>query len=84
VIVLSYSDDAVGTMEETADGSGRFTEVVLRPRVAIASTDMLEAAHRLHGQAHKKCFIANSVNFPVEHEPAIEASVGLGGSPPGS
>ena len=37
VIVLSYSDDAAGTMEETADGSGRFTEVVLRPQVTIAS-----------------------------------------------
>ena len=37
VVVLSYSDDAVGTMEETADGSGRFTEVVLRPQVTIAS-----------------------------------------------
>jgi organic hydroperoxide reductase OsmC/OhrA len=72
VVVLSYSDDAVGTMEETADGSGRFTEVVLRPKVTIASASMLEAAHRLHGQAHEKCFIANSVNFPVRHEPTIE------------
>jgi organic hydroperoxide reductase OsmC/OhrA len=72
VVVLSYSDDAVGTMEEAGDGSGRFTEVVLRPRVIIASASMIEAAYRLHGQAHKKCFIANSVNFPVRHEPAIE------------
>jgi organic hydroperoxide reductase OsmC/OhrA len=72
VIVASYSDHAVGTMEETANGSGRFTEVVLRPQVRIASANMLEAAYRLHAQAHEKCFIANSVNFPVRQEPAIE------------
>jgi hypothetical protein len=24
----------------------------------------------LHKEAHAKCFIANSVNFPVRHEPA--------------
>jgi organic hydroperoxide reductase OsmC/OhrA len=72
VVVLSYSDEAVGTMEESASGSGRFTEVVLRPRVRIASTGMLEPAYRLHAQAHQKCFIANSVNFPVRHEPTIE------------
>ncbi len=72
VVVLSYSDNAVGTMEETANGSGRFTEVVLRPQVTIANARMLEPAYRLHAQAHEKCFIANSVNFPVRHEPAIE------------
>jgi organic hydroperoxide reductase OsmC/OhrA len=71
VVVLSYSDDAVGTMAETANGSGRFTEVVLRPRVTIANAQMLEPAFRLHAQAHEKCFIANSVNFPVLHEPSI-------------
>jgi organic hydroperoxide reductase OsmC/OhrA len=76
VIVLSYSDNAVGTMEETANGSGRFTEVVLRPQVQIARAGMLEAAYRLHTQAHEKCFIANSVNFPVRHEPAIETGPG--------
>lgn len=73
VVVLSYTDNVVGTMEETPNGSGRFTEVVLRPQVKIASARMLEPAYRLHEQAHEKCFIANSVNFPIRHEPAIEA-----------
>src|SRR5208282_3660126 len=32
VVVTAYADDAQGTMAETADGGGRFTEVVRRPR----------------------------------------------------
>jgi organic hydroperoxide reductase OsmC/OhrA len=71
IIVTSYTDDARGTMEEAEDGSGRFTEVVLRPQVAVASPDMIDIARRLHKEAHSKCFIANSVNFPVCHEPVI-------------
>jgi organic hydroperoxide reductase OsmC/OhrA len=71
VVVTSYSDDAHGTMAEAEDGSGRFTEVVLRPHVAVASPDMIDTATSLHKEAHAKCFIANSVNFPVRHEPVI-------------
>lgn len=73
VTVTSYADDAHGLMAEDADGGGRFTEVVLRPRVTVASADMIETATVLHAEANAKCFIANSVNFPVRHEPVISA-----------
>jgi organic hydroperoxide reductase OsmC/OhrA len=71
VTVTSYADAARGVMVENEDGSGHFTEVVLRPRVTVASADMVEKATTLHGEAHAKCFIANSVNFPVRHEPTV-------------
>jgi organic hydroperoxide reductase OsmC/OhrA len=67
VIVESYVDDAVGTMRTDATGGGRFTEVVLRPRVTISAGDP-ETATALHEEAAEKCFIAASVNFPVRHE----------------
>jgi organic hydroperoxide reductase OsmC/OhrA len=76
VVVTAYADDARGTMAEAADGSGRFTEVVLRPRVTVASADMIETAASLHRDAHAQCFIANSVNFPVRHEPTITTAGG--------
>jgi organic hydroperoxide reductase OsmC/OhrA len=60
-------------MTETPDGGGHFTEVVLRPRVTVASPGMVDAADRLHKEANAKCFIANSVTFPVRHEPVITA-----------
>lgn len=71
VVVTGYTDDAEGTMETDADGGGRFTGVTLRPRVRIASGDPGRALE-LHELAHRRCFIASSVNFPVRHAPTVE------------
>lgn len=74
VVVLAYEDDASGLMREDGRGAGRFHEVVLRPRVTIADESMRDAALAAHETAHGWCFIANSVNFPVRHEPEIEVA----------
>ncbi|HEY3262235.1 MAG TPA: OsmC family protein [Pseudonocardiaceae bacterium] len=73
VVVVAYEDDAAGTMVTDNAGAGRFTEVVLRPRVEVAEASMVERATALHERAHELCFIANSVAFPVRHEPATSA-----------
>lgn len=71
VRVTAYEDAAGGTMEESAGHSGRFTEVVLRPVVTVAEASMVERARSAHEDAHRTCFIANSVNFPVRHEATV-------------
>jgi organic hydroperoxide reductase OsmC/OhrA len=71
VVVVDYRDEASGTMLETADGGGHFVEVVLKPVVIVTSADVVEKAFGLHHEANKLCFIANSVKFPVKHEPEI-------------
>jgi organic hydroperoxide reductase OsmC/OhrA len=71
VVVESYVDEAVGSMVTQEDGGGEFTEVVLRPRVVVTSQEMADRTVELHEQAHKLCFIARSVNFPVKHEPVV-------------
>lgn len=68
IVVTQYEDDAEGIMEESARG-GRFVRVVLRPRVTVTPPGDAPRARALHRDAHAKCFIANSVNFPVECEP---------------
>ncbi|MFB7614132.1 OsmC family protein [Kitasatospora sp. NPDC056181] len=70
VVVTSYVDRPLGTMEQTA-GGGHFTEAVLRPRIEVASEEMTEKALALHDDAHRACFIAASVNFPVRHEAVV-------------
>jgi organic hydroperoxide reductase OsmC/OhrA len=70
IVVVEYVDHAEGWMVETPDGSGQFTRVVLRPKVTISAGDAAKAKE-LHHEAHAKCFIARSVNFPVENEPEI-------------
>jgi organic hydroperoxide reductase OsmC/OhrA len=67
IVVLAYEDAAEGTMA-IKDKRMRFTEVVLHPRVMLASGADMERAAAAHEQAHDECFIANSVNFPVRHE----------------
>ena len=69
VIVTNYIDHATGTMTETSNGGGRFTEVILNPIVTVAQDDMITKANELHKKSNELCFIANSVNFPVRHNP---------------
>ncbi|WP_460452076.1 OsmC family protein [Alsobacter sp. SYSU BS001988] len=71
VVVTAYEDDAEGVLSEGPDGAGRFTAVVLRPRVTIAPESDAGKARELHDQAHRFCFIANSVSCPVSCEPEI-------------
>ncbi|MGB3802244.1 MAG: OsmC family protein [Lewinella sp.] len=73
IVVLEYSDKAEGTMEESGDGSGKFTGVTLRPRVKISHASQVEKANALHQEAGKKCFLANSVNFGIRYEPNTSA-----------
>ncbi|MGE0168935.1 OsmC family protein [Nocardioides sp.] len=74
VVVTQYLDRPTGSMKTEADGSGRFTEVVLHPEIVVTDDSMIEAARDAHRRANALCFIANSVNFRVRHEPAIRAS----------
>lgn len=69
VVVVNYVDNAKGTLKQLADGSGFFTEVTLYPEVQVLNENMIELANSLHKKAHKFCFIAQSVNFPVHHQP---------------
>ena len=73
IVVTSYHDSASGTMHENGWGGGQFTTVVLRPRVTVADSADVERAFELHSEAAKQCYIAASVNFPVEHEPTVVA-----------
>jgi organic hydroperoxide reductase OsmC/OhrA len=70
VVVTAYSDSPVGTMAQEGIG-GHFTRVLLRPVVTVADSSMTEVATRIHREASDACFIASSVNFPVDHEPAV-------------
>jgi len=75
IVVLAYRDDAEGTMLDS-EQPGRFSEIVLRPRVVIRAGGDAGLATHLHHVAHEKCYIANSVNFPVLCEPLIETDAG--------
>ena len=73
VVVTAYRDCATGEMQESRETGGAFTQVVLRPQVHVAAADQVAKAERLHAEAARRCFIGNSVNFPVRHEARVAA-----------
>jgi organic hydroperoxide reductase OsmC/OhrA len=73
ISVLAYEDAATGTMKEDGRGGGRFEEVVLHPRVTVASAEHIARATELHERAHALCFIANSCSVPIRNVPEVRA-----------
>lgn len=72
--VDAYHDDAEGTLDKNAEGRLAITRITLRPRAAFSGdrTPTPEEIRQLHDQAHRACFIANSVKSEVTIEPAAD------------
>lgn len=75
VVVTGYHDDASGTMRVRSGGAGKFTEVVLRPRVTVRGEADEALLATLHERAGEHCFIKQSINFPVRCEPTAVTRV---------
>jgi organic hydroperoxide reductase OsmC/OhrA len=68
--VLSYSSNATGTLEYI-DGSYRISRVLIRPNIVTEDGTSAEDIRGLLREAHKQCFVANSILSVVEVQPAI-------------
>lgn len=68
-----YTSQAEGTLEK-AEGAFQMTEIVLRPRVVVASADLVERTQRIVEKAEKHCLISNSMKTKVR----LEAEVVVG------
>lgn len=69
--VEKYEDTPKAEMVVTSDGSGAFKKIDLHPCVHLAADDSIEKAKAAHEISHQKCFIANSVNFPISILPTF-------------
>ncbi len=71
IVVDSYRDQAIGTLEKNAEGRQAMTKVVLHPdiRFAEGTAPDPERLRDLHDRAHHLCYIANSVRTEVTVEP---------------
>ena len=72
IVVIDYADTATGIMIENEDGSGYFESVTLNPVVTITDPARIEETNELHHMSNKYCFIANSLNFKVNHNPICQ------------
>jgi organic hydroperoxide reductase OsmC/OhrA len=71
-VVDRYTDRAVGVLEKNAEGKLAVTRVRLHPSVTFSgpAAPTSEQLTALHEDAHKGCFIANSVTTDVTVEAA--------------
>ncbi|UVO50279.1 OsmC family protein [Sphingomonas sp. SUN019] len=72
IAVQSYRDDPVGVGETTPDGAGRFLRATLKPHIVMPAGTDLTTADAIHDRIHAVCFIARSVNFPVDYAATYE------------
>jgi len=65
--IVSYDDDAVGTMTRNDRGIQWVSTVVLQPRIVYGGDKRPSEADedKLHHAAHEQCFIANSVKTEI-------------------
>lgn len=71
IAVVAYTDRATGVLGAGSNGKISMQAVTLRPRVTVARGSNLADAQAIHDKAHAYCFMANSVNFPVNNEAEI-------------
>lgn len=70
IVIEHYEDRPIGEMIENVDASGRISHIQLRPEIQI-SKGSIDLAISLHEQAHKMCFIANSIHSEVNVSASI-------------
>jgi organic hydroperoxide reductase OsmC/OhrA len=66
IVVETYEDTAEGELVVGEGGKGQFSWVKLHPKITLQDASRMEEAKKMHEKAHEYCFIARSVNFPVE------------------
>lgn len=72
IAIRSYRDDPVGVGESTPNGVGRFLRATLKPHIVVPIGTDLTAADAIHHRIHAVCFIARSVNFPIDYAATYE------------
>ena len=72
IVVKGYRDQPIGVGESTPDGAGRFLRATLKPHILVQRSADLAKADAIHHEIHKVCFIARSVNFPVDYAATYE------------
>jgi peroxiredoxin-like protein len=69
--LVSFSSTTKGKLEKVPGSGYQITEIVVKPRVVIASVEDLGRIGRVVEKAKENCFISNSIKGTVKLEPQI-------------
>ncbi|MDZ7757875.1 OsmC family protein [Rhodohalobacter sp.] len=73
-VVNKYSDHSEGVLEKNGEGKLAITRIYIKPVVSFEADNApgREDFLKLHQEAHRKCFIANSIKSEIEISPKME------------
>jgi organic hydroperoxide reductase OsmC/OhrA len=69
--LVSFSSTAKGKLEKVPRTGYQITEIVLKPRVVIASVSDLGRMPRILEKAKENCFVSNSIKSAIKLEPEV-------------
>jgi peroxiredoxin-like protein len=71
IALQSYSSTAKGKLERVQGAGFQITEIVVKPKVVLASAQDSARLPRLWDKAKENCFITNSIKSAVKVEPEV-------------
>jgi organic hydroperoxide reductase OsmC/OhrA len=71
ISLVSASSTANGKLEKISGASYQITEIIVKPKVVIASAKDAERMPRILEKAKDNCFISNSIKAVIKIEPEI-------------
>jgi organic hydroperoxide reductase OsmC/OhrA len=71
VALVSFSSTAKGKLEKVPGSNYQITEIVVKPRVVIASVSDLGRMSRILDKAKENCFVSNSIKCVIKIEPEV-------------
>ena len=69
--LVSFSSIAKGKLEKVPGSNYQITEIVVKPRVVIASANDLGRMPRILEKAKENCFVSNSIKSAIKLEPEV-------------
>ena len=69
--LVSYSSTAKGKLEKVPGAGYQITEIVVKPKVVVASAEDLRRMPKILEKAKEGCFISNSIKSTVKLEPEV-------------
>lgn len=66
IVVTAYTDEPVAIGEVASNGAGRFVSATLQPSITLEAGSDEQKADAIHRDVHNYCFIARSLNFPID------------------
>jgi organic hydroperoxide reductase OsmC/OhrA len=71
IAIVSCSSSAKGKLEKITGSSYQVTEIVVKPRIVIASVNDLQRMPRILEKAKENCFVSNSIKSAIKIEPEV-------------